>query len=212
MTDAQDRGWGPGWPADRSGDMVVVNVDGADFPGGIHRKLAPLFTLLLEESVRRDYIKLHDGQCWGYANRPIKNSDGTLTDTPSNHSWGIAGDLNAPSNCFGCSSHTIPPAMGSLWEDFGFRWGGNYSGTKDWMHFEFMESPADAERYLERAEGEFGMDERLDKYQDGWDKYRDRYKEAGGEDPGPPPDTMEDAWRKKGWAAARFAASNPHGE
>jgi hypothetical protein len=211
MSDAQDRGWGPGWPTDRSDDMVRIVVDGADFPGGVHKKIASLVSILLEESIRRNYVKPKDGWCWGYANRAIKTSSGGSTDTPSNHSWGLAVDINAPVNCFGCSTHEIPTAMANLWEDYGFRWGGNYSGTKDWMHFEFMGTPENAEKQTKRAEGDFSMDERLDNYENGWDAYRDKFKNAGGVDPGPPPDDKPD-WFRKGWAAARFAGTNPQGE
>ena len=106
--------------------MVVLKVGGTDFPAGVHRKIAPLMELLLTESISRNYVRPVDGWCWGYARRPIKNPDGSLSNTPSNHSWGLAIDINAPVNCFGCSSHTIPATMGALWTSYGFRWGGDY--------------------------------------------------------------------------------------
>ena len=211
MTDASDRGWGPGWPADRSDDMVALRVSGADFPGGVHRGIEPLMSILLGESEARGYIDLRDGWCWGYAGRFIKRPDGSQTTTPSNHSWGLAVDVNAPVNCFGCTSHTIPEAMGALWTGYGFRWGGDYTTTKDWMHFEYLGTPEAAKRATARAREEFMNDERLDDFDKGIDAYRDKFKAAGGEDPGDPPQDRS-SWFKKGWALARFAALNPHGE
>jgi hypothetical protein len=191
--------------------MVVLRVDGADFPGGVHEDIHDLMEILLLESVDRGYVRLHDDECWGYACRPIKNPDGSLTNTPSNHSWGLALDVNAPSNCFGCTSHTIPATMGALWTSYGFRWGGDYSGTKDWMHFEYMETPSQANNATDRARGDLMQDERLDQFQKGFEAYKDKYKEAGGQDPGPPKDDKP-GWFKRGWSDARFAAQNPRGE
>jgi hypothetical protein len=44
--------------------------------------------------------------------------------------------------------------MARLWNEFGFRWGGDYSSTKDWMHFEFMGTPADVRELTARARRE----------------------------------------------------------
>jgi hypothetical protein len=52
---------------------------------------------------------------------------------------------------FGGATHTIPEAMARLWNDYGFRWGGDYPGSKDWMHFEFMGTPQDARAMTEKA-------------------------------------------------------------
>jgi hypothetical protein len=149
---AQQRGWGPGWPANRQASMVDLVVNGTHFPAGAHQYIAPLTEILLTESVERHFIELVNGWCWGYANRPIKLPNGGSSGTASNHSWGLALDLNAPVNPFGGNAHQIPAAMGALWNAYGFRWGGNYSGTRDWMHFEFMGTPAEARSMLAKAE------------------------------------------------------------
>jgi hypothetical protein len=207
MTDASDRGWGPGWPVDRSRDMVTLRFEGVEFPAGVHRTVAPLMYALLDESSR--WIDPHPLWCWGYANRPIKLPNGGFTNTPSNHSWGLAIDLNAPENPFGGSSHTIPEAMGELWEAYGFRWGGNYSGTRDWMHFEFMGTPAQVKVYLAKLQ-ETEDDMNMDEYQRGWDAYVVAYKSnrPPNTDPGPPK-ADRPAWFRNGWNAARFSATNP---
>jgi hypothetical protein len=177
---ADARGWGPGWEGPGSTcqrskwvELSVLSLRGrvvripphrlgthrghfvfeedVSFPGGVREEIHELVSLLLQVSERRGHINLQPGWCWGAGCRPIKLSDGTFTDVPSNHSWGLAVDLNAPVNQLGGSTHTIPRRMANLWNAFGFRWGGDFSTTKDWMHFEFMGTPDDAKGMTERA-------------------------------------------------------------
>jgi D-alanyl-D-alanine carboxypeptidase-like protein len=141
LSTAEDRGWGRGWPVDRRRDMVTVNAGGITIL--VHKAIAPIVEQLLEETVAGGY-RLKPGQCWGYANRAIRGSK-----RPSNHSWGLAVDLNAPANPMSVKLITdIPPWMVELWRRRGFRWGGDYEGRKDAMHFEFMGTPADAHRMV----------------------------------------------------------------
>ena len=148
---AQQRGWGSGWP-NCSVHPVPLSVSGVSFPGGVAPEIHDLMEMLLEESTRRGDVNLHAGWCWGYGCRPITGT----TNVPSNHSWGLAIDINAPVNGYGSSSHTIQEPMAKLWNSYGFRWGGNYSGNKDWMHFEFMGTPADARALTEKAHRDLG--------------------------------------------------------
>jgi hypothetical protein len=173
---ADARGWGAGWPdCNRSSwiPLSVLSVEGrlvrlpshrirsdagsvafeeeVEFPGSVREEIHDLVSLLLQVSERRGFINLQPGWCWGGGCRAIKRSDGTLTDTPSNHSWGLALDVNAPENVFGGATHTIPVPMARFWNTYGFRWGGDYPDTKDWMHFEFMGTPADAKAMTEQA-------------------------------------------------------------
>jgi D-alanyl-D-alanine carboxypeptidase len=173
---ADARGWGAGWPdCDRSGwrSLEVMSLRGrqikvpchrlkegqgkfsfeedVEFPGSVREEIHQLVSLLLQVSERRAYVNLQPGWCWGGGCRAIKRPDGTFTDTPSNHSWGLALDINAPENVFGGATHTIPEAMARLWNTYGFRWGGDYPDSKDWMHFEFMGTPDDALALTEKA-------------------------------------------------------------
>jgi len=81
---------------------------------------------------------------WGYAERPIRG--GTVL---SNHASGTAIDLNATSHPLA----TEPPAnfsnakIGAIHSIIGrtngcVRWGGDYTGRKDGMHFEIVASEA----------------------------------------------------------------------
>ncbi len=137
-TSARSRGWGPGWPGCQTGRLVTVAV-----PGGVRlsvrREIAPLVAWLCEETARRGYA-LRSGQCWGFACRSIRGSS-----SPSNHSWGLAVDLNSLANPMGPSLRTDMPAwMPELWTRHGFRWGGTYATRKDAMHYEYMGTPAGA--------------------------------------------------------------------
>jgi hypothetical protein len=104
------------------------------------------------------------GWTWGFACRPISG-----TTVPSNHSWGLAVDINAPVNPmasadwhrrnansgnstfpFGLRIVTnIPEQVVRLWEGSGWIWGGRYS-RPDPMHFEFVGTPDDARRQTAR--------------------------------------------------------------
>lgn len=138
-TSAQ-RGWGAGWPSCRGAKTAGTAIVQADRSGtrfSVHKRIARLVDLLIDESERRGYL-LVKGQCGGYNCRPIGG-----TSTASNHSWGLAIDVNWGRNPMKRPLTTdIPRWMIDLWARYGFAWGGDYG---DPMHFEFMGSPADAD-------------------------------------------------------------------
>lgn len=135
-----DRSFGPGWPnCQRSQIVTLVRGDGLRLP--VHQDLAGLVAILIDLTEMAGY-DVKPGQTWGFACRPIAG-----TSTPSNHSWGTAVDINAPSNPRRRPLTTnIPAAVRKLWKDHGFRWGGDYvNSTPDPMHFEFMGTARDAQ-------------------------------------------------------------------
>lgn len=146
-TPASKRGWGPGWPNCQPGTIVTITrPDGLRLP--VRREIAPLVAWLIAETERRGY-DVKPGQTWGYACRAIRGSH-----TASNHSWGLAVDINAPANPM--TSHLVtdmPDWMPELWARYGFRWGGTYRTRPDAMHYEFMGTPADAARYTAQITG-----------------------------------------------------------
>jgi hypothetical protein len=58
----------------------------------------------------------------------------------SNHAYGAAIDLNAEDNGFGKGKGTIPQPVIDAFKRQGARWGGDYRGRTDPMHFEFCDN------------------------------------------------------------------------
>ncbi|HEY7659898.1 MAG TPA: M15 family metallopeptidase [Actinomycetota bacterium] len=152
-TAASSRGWGNGWPKCEPDRLVTIaREDGLRLP--INQGIAQLVTLLIDETERRGY-DVKTGQTWGFACRAIRG-----TSVPSNHSWGLAIDINAPSNPYRESFLSdMPTWMPELWHEYGFFWGGWYQSIKDAMHYEFLGSVADAKAQTERAKRELGRGE-----------------------------------------------------
>jgi hypothetical protein len=121
--------------------MVKVKMarSGAEFAGGVHRNIAELVGLICNEIERRGY-RFVPGWCWGASCRAIAG-----TSRASNHSWGLAIDMNAPNNPYTSSGvHDIPDWAFALFRSYGFGLGADYSGKQDWMHAEFQGNVSDA--------------------------------------------------------------------
>jgi hypothetical protein len=148
------KGWGTGWPAcgGAAGNVVRVaaNRSGARF--GVHRRISVLWDLLIDEMERRGYLCIPD-QCGAYNCRPIGG-----TRKASNHSWALAGDINWRDNPFTTTGRrTMPDWVPHLFNKYGFSWGGHYSGAKkDYMHMEFLGTPAQADQCTHLASRDFG--------------------------------------------------------
>lgn len=145
---AVNRGWGNP-PAPSSKIKTVTLSNGVKLP--VHESIAELVKHLGEETMRRGYI-LRPGECWGYAPRRIRGLEKrTDVGSWSNHAYGLAVDINAPSNPLTNNGKVItdmPSWLPELWKSMGFGWGGDYKGKrKDAMHMEFMGTPADAAKY-----------------------------------------------------------------
>jgi hypothetical protein len=173
-----DSSFGTGWPQGNPNIVTLVRSDGLRIP--VHRELAELTLLLMDATEAMGY-DIKPGETWGYANRNISG-----TSTASNHSWGTADDINAPSNPYASADwHNrnargtfpfglrlvtdIPEKVIALWEKYGYRWGGRYSSKPDPMHFEFMGTVADARRLTEAFKNNEGDDvtaEDLEKIRD----------------------------------------------
>lgn len=140
---AAARGWGPGWP--NAQESKQVTVAGGGVKVRVRREISALVATLLAFTDR--HYNLKPGECWGFANRAIRG-----TQTASNHSWGLAVDLNAPDNPMSTTFQTtIPPIVVKAWESCGFYWGGRYANRPDPMHFEYVRRPADVAADLKRA-------------------------------------------------------------
>jgi len=129
------------WPhCDAKGHLVTVvaPVSGARFP--VHSGIAPLVT----EGLRRQELGiggpayvLDPSQCGAYNCRKIAG-----TNSPSNHSGGLAFDQDWRRNPFKKGAqYAMPVWVWKMWEWLGFYWGGRYH---DFMHFEWLKTPAAA--------------------------------------------------------------------
>ena len=90
---------------------------------------------------------------WGYANRPV--TGGTV---PSNHASGTAIDLNATRHPIGrvnTFTSAQRAAIKTLLKDLEgtVRWGGDYPGRKDEMHFEINAGASACRKVAERISG-----------------------------------------------------------
>lgn len=147
MSSADQRGWGPGWPTDNRGKCVWVNAGGIKL--FVRKEVAPIFAGFCDEVVARGYPLGQVADDWGYANRPIRG-----TQTASNHSWGLAIDLNSTNNPMGDHLVTdMPMWMVTLaYDKYGLSWGGNYKKRPDAMHYEFLGTPAEAAMIVARLQ------------------------------------------------------------
>lgn len=148
------KGWGPGWPNCQRDKIKPHPL----FVGGVHQDIEELVNLLVAEMERRGFQFMSPG-CWGFGCRGTKTSSGSTTGTPSIHSWGLALDINAPRNVFGAAESTSEIATKHRWvvkflRSYGFYWLG--PPIKDWMHFHFAGSPADARAMTRKARRKLG--------------------------------------------------------
>jgi hypothetical protein len=157
--DARLAGQGPrvsqnGWPVDppRSARTIPgtnVRLTVADGPAG-----DVLMHVLGQLQKRVEDISLNstkgEPDDWGYANRPVRGSKAV-----SNHASATAVDINATRHGLGAVG-TFSPAqeeeinriLGEV--DNVVRWGGDYSGRKDEMHFEINATQEEVARVAER--------------------------------------------------------------
>ncbi len=148
---AQARGWGRGWPNAQPEKMKTVRAAGVAV--SVRREVAELVEVLLVATEELGYnVKpgnVAGGGTWGFADRPIRG-----TRTPSNHSWGLAVDINSSVNPMQSTFRSdIPPAVVKMWEACGWYWGGRYTRTPDTMHFEYLGKPSSVEGDLAKARG-----------------------------------------------------------
>lgn len=108
-----------------------------------HKKAALALAAALEEIWQhygRDQAKIDalgiSKYAGAYNPRFIRGS----TTKWSNHAYGAAIDLNAEDNGFGKGKGTIPQPVVDAFKRQGARWGGDYKGRTDPMHFEFCDN------------------------------------------------------------------------
>ena len=162
---AADRGWGAGWPSclKKAPPLVTVTCGANRVRLSVRPEIAKLVTRLvthLELARGRGFDPAFSG---GYNCRPIAG-----TSTPSNHSWGLAVDLDSDENPqMSAAAHkqrgvpfpggrtlvsSMPQNAAAIGARYGFGWGGLYVSRPDPMHFEFMGRPSDAVQLTKTTE------------------------------------------------------------
>ena len=97
-----------------------------------HKKLKTVFPAVFAE-IQKQGLRAEIKTFGGCFNFRGKRTSGKL----STHCWGIAIDLNPETNAQG-SSGEMHPGVVAVFRQFGFKWGGDWSGrSKDPMHFQF---------------------------------------------------------------------------
>lgn len=134
-----------GWPANDRSLIRTYTIPGTTQKLAI--RSGPVATILLYVATQfhRRVEAIHPGWCWGYAERQIRGGIAL-----SNHASGTAIDLNAPAHPLGTDEKKtftaveISTIRKILAECSGVvRWGGDYRGRQDPMHFEiFADGPA----------------------------------------------------------------------
>lgn len=157
MTTAADRGWGdPGPPGSTAGKQYrlehIVGIDAGGARLYVRRELAHIFKGFVDEIVEKGYKIDGHADDWGFAHRPIRGYENRYAASKdprwlSNHSWGLAVDLNATDHPLGKRGTGVPQYVVEAARRWGLFWGGNYSGRPDEMHFEFLGRPEDVARF-----------------------------------------------------------------
>lgn len=146
-SNATDPSWGPAEYPNCPSDTSKVNYSDLDAVA-VRDDLVPLVRALLEKTEEMGY-DVRGEATWGYDCRPIRGSN-----KPSNHSRGLAVDLNSDKNPMSYEfSSDIPPEVVHMWESAGFYWGGRYSSRFDTMHFEYIGSVSEVAGYTEQVTG-----------------------------------------------------------
>lgn len=126
-----------GWPVVYSSDDLQKTLAGQRMPNGVRRGDVEVVLGYVAEQFHRRVEPLVTGWCWGWNNRAV--TGGTA---PSNHASATAIDLNAPNHPYG-KANTFTPVQRDTIHDIlaevgggVVRWGGDYTGNRDDMHFE----------------------------------------------------------------------------
>jgi murein L,D-transpeptidase YcbB/YkuD len=140
-----------GWPASQSKTTIGINPDAVaygtavKFPGGVKHGDVETVLMYVAGEIHRRVQKLGAG-CWGFAYRKNRNADNL-----SCHASGTAIDVNAPlhpNGRKGTWTAAQTRVIRQILAEAGgvVRWGEDFGGTTDGMHFEIHADAAAVKR------------------------------------------------------------------
>lgn len=126
-----------GWSTVTSASVASYLIPGSTTKLPIRRGDVATVLAYVAEQFHKTVEPLHKGWCWGFAPRKVRGSSTVI----SNHASATAIDLNAPDHPLGVSGTFTSKQVAAIRKILAFcdgvvRWGGDYSGRKDQMHFE----------------------------------------------------------------------------
>jgi hypothetical protein len=144
-----------GWPVDKTGALQDRSaVAGVTFPNGVRRGDVATVLHYVAQRFHDEVQPLRSGWCWGWY---VKNIEGS--SSISNHASGTAIDLNAPAHPIGrrgTFTDSEERAIRRILADCDgvVRWGGDYTGRADEMHFEINKGSAAVRALANKIRGE----------------------------------------------------------
>lgn len=155
MTTADLRGWGrPDQAGFEAHNITRITAGGIAVRCNVG--VSKLFTVMLNDLAKHYPLKAQADD-WGYCYRPIRGYEDRWKRTHdyrylSNHSWGLAIDLDAAKNPMTTNTRAAHEIVKSVVDPILAKyrnriiWGGEYnSARKDYMHFEFVGTRRDAD-------------------------------------------------------------------
>lgn len=161
-----------GYTANNRSLIASYTVPGTTGRVAVRKGDVATILLYVLQRFNREVERLVWPGIWGYAERTIRGSSTTL----SNHASGTAVDANAPKHPLGTNpynnfSRTQISTIHKIINDCMVsgrpvvRWGGDYRGRKDGMHFEIVGSSADVRTLAARIKGGSSLPKVAAKYQ-----------------------------------------------
>jgi len=132
---SDDPRWGGGGISDDpqwQAENLVTIESGNGESWQVNKLAAAAFQGFLTELEATGYGIKSSG---GFNYRPIR---GSKTGKLSEHGKGLAIDLNAETNPLGSEVTDLPPNVSEIAAKYGLKWGGDFKGRKDPMHFEYV--------------------------------------------------------------------------
>lgn len=131
-----------GWPVATAGQQDTSTVAGVTFPNGVLKGDVATVLHYVARRFHAEVEPLRAGWCWGWFVKIIVGSTSI-----SNHASGTAVDFNAPAHPLGAAGTFSTAKQAAIHRiiadcDGVVRWGGDYSGRKDEMHFEINKGAA----------------------------------------------------------------------